>query len=83
MGDLSAERMPSVELLATAETMSRATGIVLDPPEQEAHDRDLAVARDRLGQSVFDAAFARGERLTPEEAIDLALNSSDERLGRC
>ncbi len=63
----------SVELLAATEAMSRATGIVLAPREREAHARDVECARARLEQPTFDGAFARGQRLGPDDAIDLAL----------
>jgi predicted ATPase/DNA-binding SARP family transcriptional activator len=72
----------SVELLGAADALSRATGIVLAPREREARDRDLEAARARLGRAAFEAAFERGQLLGPDDAIDLALSSSDARPGK-
>jgi hypothetical protein len=63
----------SVELLARAEAMSRETGISLAPQERECHARDLERARARLGELAFRAALARGQRLSLDQAVELAL----------
>ena len=73
--DASDERAAvSVQLLAAAEAMSRHTGIVLAPMERQNHGRDLQQARARLGDTAFQAAFERGQRLSLDEAFDLGLS---------
>lgn len=62
-----------VQILARAGVMARETGITLAPRELECHDQDLETCRARLGDRVFAAAFARGEALGLQEAVDLAL----------
>ncbi|HEX2030469.1 MAG TPA: hypothetical protein VHL78_03585, partial [Actinomycetota bacterium] len=62
-----------VQLLARAEAMARETGIGLPPRERQDHAKDLERARRRLGERAFRAAFARGQRLSVEEATELAL----------
>jgi tetratricopeptide (TPR) repeat protein len=67
----------SVEFLARAEVLSRETGISLAPREREFHAQDLVRARRGLGEEAFSAAFRRGERLSLNEAIDLALGREE------
>jgi predicted ATPase len=64
----------SVRLLARAEAMARETGIILAPRERAFHARDLERARARLDEEAFTEALARGEKLSLDEAIDLALS---------
>lgn len=62
-----------VELLASADVLSRETGIILPPRERAMHARDLAMARARLGERRYSQAIAQGERLRLDQAIELAL----------
>jgi hypothetical protein len=48
-------------------------GMVLPPVDQPHHERALLSAREALGQEAFSAAWAAGEALTLEEAVDVAL----------
>jgi hypothetical protein len=48
------------------------------PIEQDDYDRNLNAVRDALGDEAFSAAWAEGQALTFEQAIDYALASSGE-----
>jgi predicted ATPase/DNA-binding SARP family transcriptional activator len=69
----------SVQLLARVEVMAREMGLSLAPREREYHAADLKRARAALGERAFAAAFARGERLRLDEAIEFALSLEDPR----
>jgi predicted ATPase/transcriptional regulator with XRE-family HTH domain len=45
--------------------------------DREAYERQVAAARTALGDVAFDAAWAAGEALLPEEAIGLAVAAED------
>ena len=64
----------SVQLLARAAALARETGITLAPWERDHHTQDIDRLRHSLGDGAFRAAFARGERLSIEEAVELALH---------
>jgi len=62
-----------VRSFGAAEVLQEATGMALEPDQQEEHDRCVACARDALGPEAFAAAWAEGRAMTTEEAIELAL----------
>lgn len=72
--DVSVQRLAaSVQLLARAVVLARESGIVLAPRERQYHAEDLDHLRCRLGEQAYRAAFARGERLSLDEAVEIAL----------
>jgi hypothetical protein len=55
------------------------------PVEEPAHQRHLALLRERLGPDAFAAAWAAGQALTPEAAVAYALEADspyDTGVGR-
>jgi hypothetical protein len=48
-------------------------GVVLPPVDQPHRDRALETAQDALGEAGFAAAWAEGEALALEQAVERAL----------
>ena len=74
LGALESTR-PAVTLLASATTRREVLGAPRPSVEQPELDRLLDAARIRLGASVFQAAWRRGEDLPIHDAIDQAAAS--------
>ncbi len=60
-------------LLSTSDARRTVTGAPRRRQEQVEHDQAVAEARDALGEADFAAAWAVGQTMTMEEALDLAL----------
>jgi predicted ATPase/class 3 adenylate cyclase len=56
-------------LWGTAEVESELCGVPLSPDQQRDHEAAIAAARLQLGDAAFDAAWAEGRSLTPEQAL--------------
>ncbi|MFJ5673667.1 BTAD domain-containing putative transcriptional regulator [Streptomyces sp. NPDC093097] len=56
-------------LLGAADAARRGAGAPLPPAERGDTDRITAAAQAALGEPAFEAAYARGTRLTPEKAV--------------
>jgi DNA-binding NarL/FixJ family response regulator len=52
------------------------SGRLLEPPEQEEFDHNVATARSRLGEEAFKAAWSEGYAMSLKEALALALGSA-------
>jgi tetratricopeptide (TPR) repeat protein len=63
------EAIAAARLLGTSEVLVENTGGRLPPPDRRVYERNLAAARDQLGESAFAAARAEGRTLTPEQAV--------------
>jgi DNA-binding CsgD family transcriptional regulator/tetratricopeptide (TPR) repeat protein len=63
----------ALRLSTAAAELRRASGMSLPPPEREDHDRIMTRARAALEEAAASDALARGESLSLEAAIDLAL----------
>lgn len=63
----------ALQISGAAAELRRAVGMTLPPPEQENYDRTIARARASLDESDASAAWAWGQSLSLDEAIDLAL----------
>jgi tetratricopeptide (TPR) repeat protein len=50
----------AAERLGAADRAAERSGALLEPFEQEIHDRTVAAVRAALGEAAFDAAFAAG-----------------------
>jgi predicted ATPase/DNA-binding CsgD family transcriptional regulator len=77
-GKLSALRESPVRaarLWGAAEALREQLGISLSPYDLAAsgYERDLAAVRSALDESAFDAAWAEGRAMPPEQAIGYAL----------
>lgn len=69
---------PAAVLLGAAGAARDRVDAALPPAERGDVDRATAAARAALGEAGFDTAFARGVRLTPDEACRLAEASWSE-----
>ncbi len=66
----------AVRLFAAGRALRRQIGLALSLAEKPLQDGDLDALQTLLGTAAFDAAWAHGERLTPEQAIELALEQT-------
>ncbi|HEX5505153.1 MAG TPA: tetratricopeptide repeat protein, partial [Thermomicrobiales bacterium] len=63
----------AARLLGAAATLRDRLDAPRAPVHQADHERAVAAARGALGDAAFAAAWAAGERLTPDEALAAAL----------
>jgi predicted ATPase/DNA-binding SARP family transcriptional activator/class 3 adenylate cyclase len=63
----------SVRLRGAAETLREAAGIPLPEIDREQYDHYLDAARAALGEERFERAWAAGRAMTPEQAVEEAL----------
>ncbi len=76
----SEEGLPvrSVRLWGAAESVLDALGLGLGPAERHFYGPYFAVARTRLDEGTWEAAWAEGKAMTLEEALEYALCSEQE-----
>lgn len=72
----------AVLLLGALDALSGPLGMSLPLVERAHHDRILAAARATLGEEAFAAAWAEGEAMTQEQAVDYALCSGADEEHR-
>ncbi len=65
-------------LLGAAEAILASVGAVLDPLNQKVCERDIAAARDQLGDEAFALAREQGQAMTLEQAVAYALDQDDQ-----
>jgi predicted ATPase/DNA-binding SARP family transcriptional activator len=65
----------AARLLGAAASLRESIGAPLPPVERAEYDRTVEVARSALGEEVFAAAWAEGQTMKLEQAIDLALEA--------
>src|SRR5579859_208470 len=65
----------AVRLLSASAAWREAIGKRMAASMEAEYDRDLAAAREQLGEAAFAAAWAEGQAMTPEQAIELALRT--------
>jgi tetratricopeptide (TPR) repeat protein len=63
----------AARLFGAAEALRSRFGATLPPNDREFNERYIAEVRDHLGAEAFTAAWAAGEELAAEDAIDVAL----------
>jgi len=63
----------AASLLAGASGLQEGTSLILDAGERRLQDETLAEIRTALDASEFDKAWASGRAMTPEEAVEYAL----------
>jgi non-specific serine/threonine protein kinase len=78
LGRLSVVRnnpVRAARLWGAAETLREHMGMTLSPFDlaQSGYERDLAIVRSSLGAGPFEAAWAEGRAMSPERAIEYAL----------
>jgi predicted ATPase/DNA-binding CsgD family transcriptional regulator len=72
----------AAQILASQAALLASIGVPLAPADQTVLTHDLEVMRNRLGTQAWDAAWAAGSVLTPEQAIALATRDvRDPRRG--
>jgi hypothetical protein len=64
----------AVRLLAAAEAIRSAIGASLPSPRLVVRERTIASARAMLGEQAFAAAWAEGQAMSLERAVEYALN---------
>jgi len=66
----------AAQLAGVAETLRAGMGAVLRPFEHGVYERAIATVKATLGEEAFHAAFESGQKLTLEEAVQLALEDA-------
>jgi DNA-binding NarL/FixJ family response regulator len=69
--------MQNLELLGAAEALREAVGAFVLPLYSAEYDRGLAAARAELDEEAFRAAWLEGRAMTPEQAIEYALETEE------
>jgi DNA-binding CsgD family transcriptional regulator len=62
----------AARLLGLAAGMLESRGWTLQPFDQPEFDKNVAIARDRLGEEAFTAAWEEGRAMSLEQALELA-----------
>lgn len=62
----------SVQLAGSAENIFQTLGFHLDPVDRVAFDQAMSGLRRQLGEIAFDALWARGQAMTPAQAVIVA-----------
>jgi hypothetical protein len=71
----------AVCLLGASEALARNTGRQIDTYLRSDHERNLASLRTQLDQAAFETAWAKGQALTVEQVVELALSDQLEGTG--
>src|SRR5204862_3442702 len=66
----------AARLWGAAEALRLALGARPAPASRAARERLMAVTRQQVGEASFEVAWAARTNLTPEQAIELALQTS-------
>lgn len=72
----------TARLFGAASAIVSAMGSQLNPSNQDDYDYALAIARARLGNQAFDAAWAEGQSMTLEQAIVDAASTAEDQQKR-
>ena len=67
----------ATHLFGASEALLEPIGAQLQPGDQPAYDRDLALLRSQLEESTFDAWWKEGRTMSLERAIDTILDRQD------
>ena len=72
---LRGEQTRAAQLWGAAEALGEAASVPLLPAIESRYDYEghVAAARSRLGEEAFEAQWAEGRKMTPEEAVEYAL----------
>jgi predicted ATPase/DNA-binding CsgD family transcriptional regulator len=68
----------AARLLGVAGALREAVGTPLPPCERADHDRNVAALHAAMGEEPFEKARAEGQAMTPEQALDHALQRPTE-----
>jgi predicted ATPase len=84
LGGVAAARgqsVPATQLLGAAKslmTVCEAKGEYMELLDRVEFDRDVAVVHAQLDEATFNAAWEEGQKMTKDEALDLALKMVEE-----
>jgi non-specific serine/threonine protein kinase len=67
----------AARLFGAATRLHEALGFRFKPADQECYDHHMVIARTRLGEAAFAAAWAEGRAMTLDQALDYALAWSE------
>lgn len=79
LAELQEQPQRSARLWGAEETLRKGLGVPLSAREHEEREVSLARLRALLGQDAFAAAFAEGQRMPLEEALEVALQEQESR----
>lgn len=65
----------AAHLFGAADNVRQAIGLTLNPWEQAHHGREVALVRATLGRAAFSVAFAEGQAMALEEAVESVLGA--------
>jgi non-specific serine/threonine protein kinase len=71
----------SARLWGAAESLRDSLGIVLSPFERSYYEPYVSAAQDRLDEASWEAAWAEGCSMTPEQAVEYALEPHPDAEG--
>ena len=71
----------AARLYGAAEAARERAGRCIRPPRRPIHERHLAAARGDLDSAAWDAAWAEGRAMAPEQAVAYALQAADQADG--
>ena len=71
------EDVRAARLWGVAEVLRGEIGVPWQPDERLLHEPQLAAARSRLDEAAWEAAFAEGQAMTFEEAVEYALSAEE------
>ncbi len=63
----------AAHLFGAVDALCKVTGYIIDPDDKIEYDHNLATAREQLDKAAFEAAWAKGQALTLEQAVQEAL----------
>jgi hypothetical protein len=70
----------AVRLFGAVDGLCQVTGYTMDPDDRVEYNRNLDLARGQLDEAAFDSAWAEGQALTLEQAVQEALAPMSEAV---
>ena len=76
LAGLQGQAVRSARLWGAAEALREAVGLHLSPLERSHYAPHIAAARARLDEGWWEAAWAQGRTMTPEQSVEYALGKA-------
>jgi predicted ATPase/DNA-binding CsgD family transcriptional regulator len=70
----------AVQRWAAAATVRDAGGVPIPPLERADYEREVSAARAHLGEKIFASVWARGQTMTPEQAVISQEPASESKM---
>jgi hypothetical protein len=67
----------AARLFGAEHLVRESIGLVFPPGKRVAHERTVAATHAAVGGEAFTAAWAKGEAMTTEQAVEYALSAAD------